>query len=99
MKKTYFATVLSLSLLMGTAACTTNDHTTAGLGLSGATVGAVAAGGLTGNPGAAVVGAVAGGALGTYLGKHVVQENGKKVTKCRYKDKHGKVVVAACKKH
>lgn len=87
--------VIAVATIMGlaTAACTSNEKRTAGYGLGGAALGALAGGAIGGDGRGALAGAAIGGAAGTLVG--VAQtRNGTKY--CNYRDAYGRMYQAPC---
>ena len=89
---------LSMIAIIGIAAlsmtaCTTSEQRTAGYGVGGAALGALAGGAITGSGRGALAGAAIGGVAGTLVGAAQTR-NG--VQYCRYRDNHGRVYEAPC---
>ncbi len=82
--------VIALSL----TACTTHESRTAGYGVGGAAVGALAGGAIGGNARGALTGAAIGAAAGTLVG---VAQTRNGVQYCRYRDHNGRVFEARCR--
>ncbi|MBN9045644.1 MAG: hypothetical protein J0H18_08250 [Rhizobiales bacterium] len=80
-------------LAFSTAACTTAEQRTAGYGVGGAALGALAGGAIGGNGRGALAGAAIGGVAGTLLGA-AQSRNG--VQYCRYRDPYGRIYEARC---
>ncbi|MBV2144765.1 hypothetical protein KUG47_14795 [Falsochrobactrum sp. TDYN1] len=75
------------------AACTTSEKRTAGYGVGGAALGALAGGAITGSGRGALAGAAIGGVAGTLVGA-AQSRNG--VEYCRYRDNYGRIYEAPC---
>lgn len=89
---------LSMIAIIGVAAlsmtaCTTSEQRTAGYGVGGAALGALAGGAITGSGRGALAGAAIGGVAGTLVGAAQTR-NG--VQYCRYRDPHGRIYEAPC---
>ncbi|HWD12441.1 glycine zipper 2TM domain-containing protein [Pseudochrobactrum algeriensis] len=80
-------------LAFSTVACTTGEQRTAGYGVGGAALGALAGGAIGGNGRGALTGAAIGAVAGTLLGAAQTR-NG--VQYCRYRDNYGRVYEAPC---
>ncbi|MBX8801271.1 MULTISPECIES: glycine zipper domain-containing protein [Pseudochrobactrum] len=80
-------------LAFSTVACTTGEQRTAGYGVGGAAIGALAGGAIGGNGRGALTGAAIGAVAGTLLGAAQTR-NG--VQYCRYRDNYGRVYEAPC---
>ena len=81
------------ALAFSTAACTTAEQRTAGYGVGGAALGALAGGAIGGSGRGALAGAAIGGVAGTLLGAAQTR-NG--VQYCRYRDSYGRTYEAPC---
>lgn len=81
------------ALAFSTAACTTAEQRTAGYGVGGAAIGALAGGAIGGNGRGALTGAAIGAVGGTLLGAATTRNN---VQYCRYRDNYGRVYEAPC---
>lgn len=80
-------------LAFSTAACTTGEQRTAGYGVGGAALGALAGGAIGGNGRGALTGAAIGAVGGTLLG---AAQSRNSVQYCRYRDNYGRVYEAPC---
>lgn len=87
--------VIAVAAVMGlaTAACTSNEKRTAGYGIGGAALGALAGGAIGGSGRGALAGAAIGGAAGTVVGAAQTR-NGTKY--CNYRDAYGRIYQAPC---
>lgn len=87
--------VIAVAAVMGiaTSACTSNEKRTAGYGLGGVALGALAGGAIGGNSRGALTGAAIGGAAGTLIGVGQTR-NGTKY--CNYRDAAGRMYQAPC---
>ncbi len=87
--------VIAVTAIMGFAAvgCTQQEQRTAGYGVGGAALGALAGGAITGSGRGALAGAAIGGAAGTLLG---VAQTRNGVQYCNYRDAYGRVYQAPC---
>lgn len=93
--KSRFAMIAAVGLLaFATTACTTNERRTAGYGVGGAAIGALAGGAIGGNGRGALTGAAIGAVAGTLVGAATTR-NG--VEYCRFRDAHGRVFEAPCR--
>lgn len=93
--KSRFAMIAVAGLLaLSTAACTSNEQRTAGYGVGGAAIGALAGGAIGGNGRGALTGAAIGAVAGTLVGAATTR-NG--VQYCRYRDNNGRVFEAPCR--
>lgn len=93
MKSRFTMIAIVGALAFSTAACTTNEQRTAGYGVGGAALGALAGGAIGGNGRGALAGAAIGGVAGTLLGAAQTR-NG--VQYCRYRDNYGRTYEAPC---
>ncbi|URR94783.1 hypothetical protein NBW16_03930 [Brucella abortus] len=80
-------------LAFSTAACTTNEQRTAGYGVGGAALGALAGGAIGGNGRGALTGCCDRCGAGTLLGAAQTR-NGTQY--CRYRDPYGRIYEAPC---
>ena len=74
-------------------ACTPNEQRTAGYGVGGAALGALAGGAIQGHGKGALAGAAIGAAAGTVVGAATTR-NG--VQYCNYRDPYGRMYQAPC---
>lgn len=93
MKSRLSIIVVTAVLALSTAACTSNEQRTAGYGVGGAAIGALAGGAIGGNGRGALTGAAIGAVAGTLLGAAQTR-NG--VQYCRFRDNNGRVFEAPC---
>jgi len=81
---------------LSTVACTQQEQRTAGYGVGGAALGALAGAAISGNKGhGALAGAAIGGAAGTVVGVAQTRKGGVKY--CNYRDRQGRMYQAPCK--
>lgn len=85
--------VMVSALGFATVACTQNEQRTAGYGVGGAALGALAGGAIKGNSKGALAGAAIGAAAGTVVGVATTR-NG--VQYCNYRDAYGQMYQAPC---
>lgn len=81
------------ALSVASVACTQSEQRTAGYGVGGAALGALAGGAIGGNGRGALTGAAIGAAAGTVVGVATTR-NG--VQYCNYRDTRGRVYQAPC---
>jgi len=93
MRRTSIITAVA-AMGLAVAACTANEKRTAGYGIGGAALGALAGGALSGKGRGAVAGAAIGAAAGTVVGASQ-SRNGTKY--CNYRDAYGRMYQAPCK--
>ncbi|GGB03173.1 membrane protein [Brucella endophytica] len=91
MNKRLSMIIVSGLLALSTAACTTADQRTAGYGVGGAALGALAGGAIGGNTRGALAGAAIGGLAGTLIGASQSRQG-----YCRYRDQYGRVYEDRC---
>lgn len=90
-----FLLAVTVGLLgLSTAACTTDERRTAGYGVGGAAIGALAGGAIGGSGRGALTGAAIGAAAGTLVG---VAQTRNGVQYCRYRDRNGRIYEARCR--
>lgn len=87
--------VIAAVAVMGltTVACTQQEQRTAGYGVGGAALGALAGGAIGGNGRGALTGAAIGAAAGTLVG---VAQTRNGVKYCNYRDRQGRMYQAPC---
>lgn len=93
MKSRFSMIAVVAVLALSTAACTTGEQRTAGYGVGGAALGALAGGAISGSGRGALTGAAIGAVAGTLVGAAQTR-NG--VQYCRYRDNYGRVYEAPC---
>ncbi len=81
-------------LAFSTAACTSSEQRTAGYGVGGAAIGALAGGAIGGNGRGALTGAAIGAVAGTLVGASQ-SRNG--VQYCNYRDRYGRIYEDRCR--
>ena len=86
-----FAFICAAFIISG---CTTNERRTAGYGVGGAAIGALAGGAIGGDGRGALTGAAIGAVAGTLIGAAKTR-NG--VQYCRYRDRNGRTYEAPCR--
>ncbi|CAM1628070.1 unnamed protein product [Bartonella apis] len=84
------------ALGLATVACSPNEQRTAGYGVGGAALGALAGGAIKGNGKGALRGAAIGAAAGTLVGV-ATKRNG--VQYCNYRDAYGQMYQAPCNQY
>lgn len=93
MKTTLYGLAI-VSVALALTGCTASEKRTAGYGVGGAAIGALAGGAIGGNTRGAVTGAAIGATAGTLIGA-AQSRNG--VQYCRYRDSQGRVFEARCR--
>jgi uncharacterized protein YcfJ len=94
MKTAFLSALMTSVIALTLTACTTDERRTAGYGVGGAAVGALAGGAIGGNARGALTGAAIGAAAGTLVG---VAQTRNGVQYCRYRDHNGRVFEARCR--
>jgi len=94
MRTAIYGALMTSVIALSLTACTTDERRTAGYGVGGAAVGALAGGAIGGNARGALTGAAIGAAAGTLVG---VAQTRNGVQYCRYRDHNGRVFEARCR--
>ncbi len=86
--KKFVSAIAGLAAVLMVAGCTTTEQTTTAGALIGGATGAALSGG---DAGAIAIGALVGGAGGYYLGRSQERQG-----YCKYRDKHGRIFYDHC---
>ncbi|MGH6861720.1 MAG: hypothetical protein ACRECY_15820 [Phyllobacterium sp.] len=94
MLKSLSTVAVAALLALSVAGCTTNEKRTAGYGVGGAALGALAGGAIGGGRGA-LAGAAIGGTGGVLVGAATADNNGRRY--CTYENRYGERYRAPCR--
>jgi len=94
MKPTTYSIIAMMSVAFIVTGCTTNERRTAGYGVGGAAIGALAGGAIGGSGRGALAGAAIGAVAGTLIG---VAKTRNGVQYCHYRDRNGRTYEAPCR--
>ncbi len=94
MRRVVYGVMAVAVIALASTGCTTAERRTAGYGVGGAAIGALAGGAIGGDTRGALTGAAIGAAAGTLIG---VAQTRNGVQYCRYRDRHGRIFEAPCR--